>query len=401
MNVFDDIQFYLFNHHHYIDEPADSDRYDSTWVNYPNAQLRPRGRATSSTSAGPREMLLAEELGFDAIAINEHHQTIYSMQPATSACARRYLAALTKRVKILVAGVPINLSCPIRVAEEYAMLDVMSNGRMEFALPARHGHGVLVQRRPDQPDHGARALPREPRGHPQDAGPRTARSATTASSTTTATSTRGRGRCRSRTRRSTSSARAARRPSTSPSTPTPATRSCSCRSSSSSGDGQLPRGRRGARAGRSSPTTVVTVVHGVRRRHRRGGGARGAPAHREVLLAGSTASRRSSSRRPGTCRAASSCAAPSRPRWPTARARRGTTWSPSGASSAARPTRWPTRSSHWAQEAQCSRMLMVLQHGDMPEWKAVKNMHMFAKEVIPRVRARVEQRRGRPRSWRG
>jgi alkanesulfonate monooxygenase SsuD/methylene tetrahydromethanopterin reductase-like flavin-dependent oxidoreductase (luciferase family) len=45
--------------------------------------------------------------------------------------------------------------------------------------------------------------------------------------------------------------------------------------------------------------------------------------------------------------------------------------------------------SHWAQEAQCSRMLMVLQHGDMPEWKAVKNMHMFAKEVIPRVRARA------------
>jgi hypothetical protein len=25
----------------------------------------------------------------------------------------------------------------------------------------------------------------------------------------------------------------------------------------------------------------------------------------------------------------------------------------------------------------------------MPEWKAVKNMHMFAKEVIPRVRARA------------
>ena len=42
----------------------------------------------------------------------------------------------------------------------------------------------------------------------------------------------------------------------------------------------------------------------------------------------------------------------------------------------------------WAQEAQCSRMLMVLQHGYMPEWKAVKNIHMFAKEVIPRVRAR-------------
>ena len=39
MNVFDDIQFYLFNHHHYIDEPPDSDRYESTWVNYPNANF--------------------------------------------------------------------------------------------------------------------------------------------------------------------------------------------------------------------------------------------------------------------------------------------------------------------------------------------------------------------------
>jgi alkanesulfonate monooxygenase SsuD/methylene tetrahydromethanopterin reductase-like flavin-dependent oxidoreductase (luciferase family) len=52
--------------------------------------------------------------------------------------------------------------------------------------------------------------------------------------------------------------------------------------------------------------------------------------------------------------------------------------------------------SHWAQEAQCSRMLMVLQHGDMPEWKAVKNMHMFAKEVIPRVRARASVPQAEP-----
>jgi hypothetical protein len=29
----------------------------------------------------------------------------------------------------------------------------------------------------------------------------------------------------------------------------------------------------------------------------------------------------------------------------------------------------------------------------MPEWKAVKNMHMFAKEVIPRVRARATSQR--------
>ena len=72
MNVFDDIKFYLFHHHHYIDEPPDSDRYDSTWVTYPNAQLRPRGRARA-LPAPTCAMLLAEQLGFDGIAINEHH----------------------------------------------------------------------------------------------------------------------------------------------------------------------------------------------------------------------------------------------------------------------------------------------------------------------------------------
>ena len=137
MNVFDDIQFYLFNHHHYIDEPADSDRYDSTWVNYPNGNFDAEV-AHELYQRWTREMLLAEQLGFDAIAVNEHHQTIYSMQPATSVRAA-YLAALTKRVKILVAGVPINLSWPSRVAEEYAMLDVMSNGRMEYGFPLGTG----------------------------------------------------------------------------------------------------------------------------------------------------------------------------------------------------------------------------------------------------------------------
>src|SRR5919204_5222662 len=137
VNVFDDIQFYLFNHHHYIDEPPDSDRYESTWVNYPNANFDPE-LAHELYQRWTREMLLAEELGFDAIAVNEHHQTIYGLQPATSVRAG-YLAALTKRVKILVAGVPINLSWPSRVAEEYAMLDVMSGGRMEYGVPLGTG----------------------------------------------------------------------------------------------------------------------------------------------------------------------------------------------------------------------------------------------------------------------
>jgi alkanesulfonate monooxygenase SsuD/methylene tetrahydromethanopterin reductase-like flavin-dependent oxidoreductase (luciferase family) len=46
---------------------------------------------------------------------------------------------------------------------------------------------------------------------------------------------------------------------------------------------------------------------------------------------------------------------------------------------------------HWAEEANCSRINVVLEHADMPEWMTVKNMTLFANEVIPRIRAKGTQ----------
>jgi len=137
VSVFDDIQFYLFNHHHYIDLPEDPDRYESTWVDLPNELFDPQ-HGHRLYRRYTRELLLAEELGFDAIALNEHHNTAYSMMPAVGVRAG-YMTALTRRVKMLVAGTPVNLSWPSRVAEEYAMLDVLSGGRMEFGFPLGTG----------------------------------------------------------------------------------------------------------------------------------------------------------------------------------------------------------------------------------------------------------------------
>jgi alkanesulfonate monooxygenase SsuD/methylene tetrahydromethanopterin reductase-like flavin-dependent oxidoreductase (luciferase family) len=137
LNVFDDMQFYLFNHHHYIDIPEDEARFESTWVDFPNDLYDPE-KGHELYQRYTRELLLAEQLGFDAIALNEHHNTTYSMMPAVGIRAA-YMAALTKRVKLLVAGTPINLSWPSRIAEEYAMLDVLSGGRMEFGFPLGTG----------------------------------------------------------------------------------------------------------------------------------------------------------------------------------------------------------------------------------------------------------------------
>jgi alkanesulfonate monooxygenase SsuD/methylene tetrahydromethanopterin reductase-like flavin-dependent oxidoreductase (luciferase family) len=137
MSELDDIQFYVIHQHHYTDIPADSDEIHSSWVDYPNARFDPV-RGHELYARHNRELELIEELGFDAIAVNEHHNTPFSLQPAPSLRAA-HLIARTERVKIMVAGTPLNLSMPNRVAEEYAMLDVMSGGRMEFGLPLGTG----------------------------------------------------------------------------------------------------------------------------------------------------------------------------------------------------------------------------------------------------------------------
>jgi alkanesulfonate monooxygenase SsuD/methylene tetrahydromethanopterin reductase-like flavin-dependent oxidoreductase (luciferase family) len=137
LSVLDDIKFYFFHHHHYIDIPPNEAEYSATWVVPPNRLFDPE-KGHELYKRHLRHVRLAEELGFDGICINEHHNTVYSMTPAVSVMAAA-IATATTRPKIMVAGVPINLAYPNRVAEEYAMLDVMSGGRMEFAFPLGTG----------------------------------------------------------------------------------------------------------------------------------------------------------------------------------------------------------------------------------------------------------------------
>jgi alkanesulfonate monooxygenase SsuD/methylene tetrahydromethanopterin reductase-like flavin-dependent oxidoreductase (luciferase family) len=133
----EDIKFYFFHNNAYSEIPPDAERYHATWVDYPNAVFDPEvGHKLYQRHL--RLYRLAEELGFDGVAINEHHNTQFSMTPACSVLAGA-LTVLTNRVRILVAGVPINLAYPNRVAEEYAMLDVLSGGRMEYAFPLGTG----------------------------------------------------------------------------------------------------------------------------------------------------------------------------------------------------------------------------------------------------------------------
>jgi len=70
--------------------------------------------------------------------VNEHHNTAYSMMPAPNLIAAALIPQI-KNAKICVWGTPPNLEYPNRLAEEYAMLDVLSGGRLEVAFPLGTG----------------------------------------------------------------------------------------------------------------------------------------------------------------------------------------------------------------------------------------------------------------------
>ena len=76
------------------------------------------------------QYIYAEEMGVDGIMLNEHHNAPFCMQAKTNVFAS-ILAAVTKRVKIVILGNPLPLADnPVRLAEELGMIDMISKGRL-------------------------------------------------------------------------------------------------------------------------------------------------------------------------------------------------------------------------------------------------------------------------------
>ncbi|MSO66142.1 MAG: LLM class flavin-dependent oxidoreductase [Alphaproteobacteria bacterium] len=78
-------------------------------------------------------MVYAEECGFDWIGCNEHHMSPYGLMSNPNIIGSA-LIQRTSKAKIAMVGSLVPLLNPIRVAEEYAMLDVMSEGRLIAGL---------------------------------------------------------------------------------------------------------------------------------------------------------------------------------------------------------------------------------------------------------------------------
>lgn len=81
----------------------------------------------------------AEALGFDAVWLAEHHFTRFGIIPSAIPFAM-YVAAKTSKIRIGTGVSVLTFHNPIFMAEEAAMLDVVSNGRLDFGV----GRGQVV-----------------------------------------------------------------------------------------------------------------------------------------------------------------------------------------------------------------------------------------------------------------
>ena len=121
------LSFHLMPYRHLDLEEAAKHR--SAWVVLPN-QLYDPVKGAEEYERHIDLLAYSEQLGFDGIGVNEHHQTAYGMMPAPNLIASA-LIQRTKKVKIAILGraLPI-VNNPIYIAEEFAMLDNMSRGRI-------------------------------------------------------------------------------------------------------------------------------------------------------------------------------------------------------------------------------------------------------------------------------
>src|SRR5215813_14084937 len=118
-----------FSERAYIYVPEDEIiKNGSSYFGVPNTYFDPQ-KGSQLLNEYLDERVYAEELGFDGVMLNEHHQTPFCMGSVMDVEAA-ILARITKKVKIVLLGNPLPVGDPLRLAEELAMIDVISGGRL-------------------------------------------------------------------------------------------------------------------------------------------------------------------------------------------------------------------------------------------------------------------------------
>jgi len=119
----------------YTELPDDfREKHPSVWVDIHSTLFDPR-RAHHMYNDFMDELEYAAECGFDAVCVNEHHSNGYGLMPSPNLIASA-LARRTSDTALCVMGNSLALyNPPTRVAEEFAMIDCVSGGRLIAGFP--------------------------------------------------------------------------------------------------------------------------------------------------------------------------------------------------------------------------------------------------------------------------
>jgi alkanesulfonate monooxygenase SsuD/methylene tetrahydromethanopterin reductase-like flavin-dependent oxidoreductase (luciferase family) len=114
-----------------------TERYKSVWVTPPWHELADPERVGQFYNWTLDELIYGAEMGFDGVCVNEHHQNAYGFMPSPNLMGS-VLARATNHLDVAIVQMGSTLpttSPAIRVAEEYAMLDCISGGRLVAGMP--------------------------------------------------------------------------------------------------------------------------------------------------------------------------------------------------------------------------------------------------------------------------
>lgn len=140
-----------------------ADTYPSAWVDVP-PELHDPAEAGETLRMFYRMLKHADQVGFDGLAVNEHHQNAGAMTPSPNLLAAA-LAPVTERAALLVIGDSLALyNPPLRVAgARLARLPLRRSRDRRVRLGNHHGLRIFLW----HPAHRARSLGRP--GRPLDA----------------------------------------------------------------------------------------------------------------------------------------------------------------------------------------------------------------------------------------
>src|SRR5215471_8331968 len=133
-------KFFFFSEMGYNAYPMEAlEQYGYSALLFPNS-IFDAEKARDLWQMFLREHEYASEMGFDGSVCNEHHNNVLSMQESVNISA----AVISQRIKgaIALIGNPLPIhDNPVRVAEEIAMLDLISGGRIISGFV--RGAGIL------------------------------------------------------------------------------------------------------------------------------------------------------------------------------------------------------------------------------------------------------------------